>query len=118
MSVELEEVAIPTVSADAEADFAISAARATFGPESVREMEQPFTASEDFSWFLDRVPGAFVLLGACASDRDPASAPSNHSPFATFDDSVIDIGVQFETEWALQRLRAIAGLGCGPTVPI
>jgi len=110
-SVELEQVTIPTVSADAEADFAISTARATFGPESVRVMEQPFTASEDFSWFLDQVPGAFVLLGACASDRDPASAPSNHSPFATFDDSVIEIGVQFETEWALQRLRALTAFG-------
>ncbi|MEV4125496.1 M20 family metallopeptidase [Nocardia sp. NPDC049707] len=115
----LEEVAIPTVSADEEADFAITTARSQFGVESVRVLDQPFTASEDFSWFLDQVPGAFVLLGACTSDRDPATAPSNHSPFATFDDSVISRGVQFETEWAVRRLRALAApFRAGPASPV
>ncbi|MFI5717205.1 M20 family metallopeptidase [Nocardia sp. NPDC051750] len=107
-AVELDEVAIPTVSADAEADFAIATARNLFGQGTVDIMDQPFTASEDFSWFLDQVPGAFVLLGACPPDRDPAAAPSNHSPFAVFDDAVVERGVRFETEWTIARLRALA----------
>ncbi|MGW5382108.1 M20 metallopeptidase family protein [Nocardia sp. NPDC003963] len=105
---ELVEVAIPTVSADAEADFAVTTARRLFGDRGVEVMEHPCTASEDFSWFLDRVPGAFVLLGACPPDRDPATAPSNHSPYATFDDAVIERGIDFETEWALARLDRLA----------
>ncbi|MGW1737613.1 M20 metallopeptidase family protein [Nocardia sp. NPDC001965] len=104
---ELTEVAIPTVSADAEADFAIAAARRLFGATGVEVMDQPCTASEDFSWFLDRVPGAFVLLGACPPGRDPGTAPSNHSPFAVFDDAVIEQGIRFETEWAIARLAAL-----------
>ncbi|WP_228002806.1 M20 metallopeptidase family protein [Nocardia australiensis] len=107
-AVELEEVAIPTVSTDTEADFAMCTARDLFGPEAVRLMDQPFTASEDFSWFLDKVPGAFVLLGACTPGQDPAAAPSNHSPCATFDDGVLEMGVEFETQWALGRLQALA----------
>ncbi|MGW3277111.1 M20 metallopeptidase family protein [Nocardia rhamnosiphila] len=105
---ELIEVAIPTVSTEAEADFAIAAARRLYGDSGVEVMEHPCTASEDFSWFLDRVPGAFVLLGACPPGRDPASAPSNHSPFAVFDDAVIEGGIRFETEWAIARLDALA----------
>ncbi|WP_328395977.1 M20 metallopeptidase family protein [Nocardia sp. NBC_00416] len=110
-SVELTEVAIPTVSADDEADFAIATARRQFGHGAVEVMDRPCTASEDFSWFLDRVPGAFVLLGACPPDRDPATAPSNHSPFAVFDDAVIARGVRFETEWTIARLRTLANIG-------
>ncbi|MEU1980597.1 M20 family metallopeptidase [Nocardia sp. NPDC019395] len=110
-AVELDEVAIPTVSAAAEADFAIATARNLYGHAAVDVMEKPCTASEDFSWFLDRVPGAFVLLGACPPDRDPAAAPSNHSPSAVFDDAVIDRGVHFETEWTVARLRTLATSG-------
>ena len=44
--------------------------------------------SEDFSRVLAEVPGAFVFLGACAGD-DPATAPTNHSARARFDESVL-----------------------------
>ncbi|NKR65252.1 amidohydrolase [Rhodococcus hoagii] len=118
-AVELEDVAMPTVSADGEADFAIATARRLFGEDAVNVMDRPFTASEDFSWFLNRVPGAFVLLGACPADRDPGVAASNHSPFAIFDDAVIERGVHFETEWATVRLRQLAAnLQPGTAAPI
>ncbi|HEY3981823.1 MAG TPA: M20 family metallopeptidase, partial [Streptosporangiaceae bacterium] len=46
----------------------------------------PITGAEDFSFVLEEVPGAFVFLGACPPDADPAAAAYNHSPEAVFDD--------------------------------
>ncbi len=47
-----------------------------------------------------------VFLGATASDRDPATAPFNHSPEAVFDDSVLADGVALYAEFAIRALAA------------
>ncbi|MEV6982734.1 hypothetical protein AB0M95_15945 [Sphaerisporangium sp. NPDC051017] len=55
----------------------------------MRLLDSPVMASEDFSFVLDEVPGAFVFLGATPSHIDPARAEMNHSPRAVFDDGVL-----------------------------
>ncbi|WP_449283880.1 M20 metallopeptidase family protein [Leucobacter sp.] len=60
-----------------------------FGTERVEELDAPIMASEDFSFVLDEVPGAFVFLGATPPGIDPAAAEMNHSPRAVFDDAVL-----------------------------
>ena len=55
---------------------------------------------------LEEVPGAFVFLGACPPEADPAAAAYNHSPEAVFDDSVLPEGATLLTELALRRLAA------------
>ena len=50
------------------------------------------TGAEDFSYVLQHVPGAFISVGACPLDRDPETAPSNHSAEAVFDDAVLADG--------------------------
>jgi hippurate hydrolase len=50
------------------------------------------------------VPGAFIFLGACPPDRDPETAPTNHSAIAMFDDSVLAEGTALYAELALRRL--------------
>ncbi|MBV9293034.1 MAG: M20/M25/M40 family metallo-hydrolase, partial [Frankiales bacterium] len=67
-------------------------------------LPNPVTGSEDFSRVLDAVPGAMAFLGATPVDRDPATAPFNHSPEAAFDDDVIADGVAVYAEFARQRL--------------
>ena len=52
----------------------------------------PLTGSEDFSYVLEQVPGAFLMLGACPPDADPFTAPFNHSAEAVFDDAVLPDG--------------------------
>lgn len=86
-----------------EFDFVASTAKEVFGEERFQEMEHPIAGSEDFSRVLDRVPGAFVFLGATRG-ADPESAPSNHSPLAAFDDSVLPDGAALLAELALRRL--------------
>ena len=53
---------------------------------------------------LEALPGAFVLLGACAPGTDPDAAANNHSPAAVFDDGVLADGAALYAELALRRL--------------
>ena len=66
----------------------------------------PHTGSEDFSYVLEQVPGAFLMLGACPADADVGTAPFNHSAEAVFDDTVLPAGTALYAELALRRLAA------------
>ncbi|MFC5832173.1 M20 metallopeptidase family protein [Nonomuraea insulae] len=93
-----------TVNDQGEADFAGRTADELFGPGRYFVTPQPIMGSEDFSYVLEAVPGAFVFLGACPPDRDPATAPYNHSPEAVFDDSVLPDGAALYASLAFSRL--------------
>jgi len=69
------------------------------------------TASEDFSFVLDEVPGAMLFLGACPPDRDLATAGFNHNADAAFDDEVLRDGAVLLASLARRRLDAAAGGG-------
>ena len=66
-----------------------------FGPERYYEMPTPMAGGEDFASVLDVMPGAFIFMGACVDGVNPATAPTNHSNRAVFDDSVIPSGTAF-----------------------
>ncbi|WP_285596241.1 M20 family metallopeptidase [Actinomycetospora sp. NBRC 106378] len=92
-----------TVNDGAEAAFAARVAGELLGAERVVEMAHPEAGAEDFSRVLDRVPGAFCLLGAAVGDPD--RTPSNHSPRAVFDESVMSDGVLLHAELARRALE-------------
>jgi hippurate hydrolase len=93
-----------TVNHAAETAFAEHAATALFGRDRFHPMANPITGAEDFSYVLDRVPGAFLFLGACPPDRAPETAAYNHSAEAVFDDAVLSDGAALYAELALRRL--------------
>jgi hippurate hydrolase len=93
-----------TVNDAAEAAFALQTVTEVFGPDRAEQAQFPITGAEDFSFVLQEVPGAFVFLGACPPDRDPETAPTNHSAIATFDDAVLAEGTALYAELALRRL--------------
>jgi amidohydrolase len=95
-----------TVNDAAAVDFAAGAVAELFGGERFVRTPDPITGSEDFSYVLDEVPGAFIMLGACPPDADPATAPFNHSAEAVFDDAVLADGTTLLTELALRTLAA------------
>jgi amidohydrolase len=51
-------------------------------------------ASEDFSFFLNEVPGLFFNLGIVPKDQDPSKAAPNHSPNFYVDDKALVVGVR------------------------
>ena len=87
------------------AGFLGDVVRDVMGEERFVEMPNPVTGSEDFSRVLDKVPGAYMFLGACPTD-EPDKAPTNHSPRAVFDDSVLADGAAILAELAVRRMAA------------
>jgi amidohydrolase len=95
-----------TVNDGTELTFAAQTIAEVFGAQRFVAAPDPLTGSEDFSFVLEQVPGAFVMLGACPPGADPAAAPFNHSAEAVFDDGVIADGTALYAELALRRLTA------------
>jgi amidohydrolase len=93
-----------TVNDAAEAEFARAVAADVFGAARAVPKAYPMTGAEDFSYVLQQVPGAFISVGAVPLDRDPATAPSNHTSAAVFDDAVLADGSALYAELALRRL--------------
>ena len=92
-----------TINNSDHAEFVSKTAIELFGPDCYEPMETPIPGAEDFSRVLLEVPGSYMFLGACTSD-DFLTAPSNHSPLATFDDRVLCVGVEMHAELAIRAL--------------
>jgi amidohydrolase len=93
-----------TVNDEAETRFAARVAADLLGEDHYLPQPDPLTGAEDFSFVLEQVPGAYLMLGACPPGLDPATAPNNHAGDAVFDDSVLGAGAALYAELALQRL--------------
>jgi len=93
-----------TVNDQAEAEFAAQVVADVLGERRYIGQANPQAGAEDFSYVLEQVPGAFVMLGACPPGADPATAPFNHSADAVFDDAVLGDGAALYAELALRRL--------------
>jgi amidohydrolase len=93
-----------TVNDDNEQALAVDVVTDLFGADRFTLMREPELGAEDMSFVLERVPGAYLNLGACpVPDYD--QAPDNHSPRAAFDDSVLPDAAAWLTEVAVRRLR-------------
>jgi amidohydrolase len=75
-------------------------------PGQVREL-QKITGAEDFSFFANRVPGLFVIVGVTPPDQ-MATAASNHSPRFYVDESVLPTGARALAQLAADYLFANA----------
>lgn len=75
-----------------------------FGPDRYEHQRDPEAGSEDMSFVLQEVPGAYVNVSACPT-ADYGHAADNHSPRAEFDDSVVPDAAALLAELALRRLR-------------
>lgn len=93
-----------TMNDQAEFVFASGAVVSVFGEDRFMTTQNPITGSEDFSYVLAQVPGAFIMVGTCPEGADPATAPYNHSAQAVFDDAILADGSALYAELALRRL--------------
>ena len=75
-------------------------------PGQVRELPK-VTGAEDFSFFANRVPGLFVMVGVTPPDQ-MAIAASNHSPRFYVDETALPTGARALAQLAADYLFAKA----------
>lgn len=63
------------------------------------------TAAEDFAYFSQKVPGLYINIGVTPLDKDPATAPPNHSSQFYLDESGLPTGVRVMVQLAIDYLR-------------
>jgi amidohydrolase len=81
--------------------WAIGIARSLLGEDKVVEPKAPMMGAEDFSYVLQKVPGAMFMLGARPADQDPATAPMNHSNKVIYDEEAMASGAALYAAVAL-----------------
>ncbi|WP_114649627.1 M20 aminoacylase family protein [Pseudothauera hydrothermalis] len=84
----------PTVNTAAEAALCAEVARAVAGAEAVRTDARPSMGAEDFAYFLQKKPGAYVWIG-----NGPGEGGCTlHNPNYDFNDEIIVPGVAYWVE--------------------
>lgn len=62
------------------------------------------TGAEDFAYFARKVPSMYFRVGVTPPDRDPQTAPSNHSDYFYVDEKAIPIALRAMTQVAVDYL--------------
>ncbi len=73
-------------------DLGEAVARDLFGPEAFHRLASPIMGAEDFSYVLEKVPGAMFLLGVAAVGADWATLPGIHSSRMIVDETALPRG--------------------------
>jgi amidohydrolase len=93
-----------TVNDDDFAAFVLDVARELVGTDPVEPLKAPIMGAEDFSYVLQKVPGAMTFLGSVPAGIDPDSVPQAHSNLAVFDEEAMVVGVALHAAVALRHL--------------
>jgi hippurate hydrolase len=93
-----------TVNNEDKASFAADVATAVSGDRNVRIMDHPVMGAEDFSYVLNRVPGAMMFLGLMPEGMDIMKAAPNHSNRAIYEETQMRRGIAVYSSLALRHL--------------
>lgn len=93
-----------TVNDSPSADFALDVASSIVGDEKTARMPTPIMGAEDFSYVLEKLPGAMVFLGGTPAGMNPSTAPPNHSNRVKFDEDAMSTGIALYSAMALRTL--------------
>ncbi|WP_459616313.1 M20 aminoacylase family protein [Bordetella sp. 2513F-2] len=90
----------PLVNWEKETAFAAGVAREVFGDEQVEEDIPPFMGAEDFSFYLEKVPGCYFFLGNGEGEHRLASyhgmGPCQlHNSNYDFNDALLPVGATY-----------------------
>lgn len=98
---DLEKGYPPTVNSAAGEQLVKRACEAVLGADKYFQMPAPYMGAEDFSYLLERFPGAFVFLGTAPPDQEPQPC---HSSRMMLDEDALPSGVAMYAALALQEL--------------
>ncbi|CAF3468049.1 unnamed protein product [Rotaria sp. Silwood1] len=97
--VEYNRFGTPLVNHDEQTARAIKAAESLVGKENVEGYIKPLTAGEDFAYFLEEKPGAYMGIG------NGIGGGSTHAPTFIFNDECIPSGVGYWISLVQQELK-------------
>jgi len=98
----------PTINTPAETEAAVRAAKSAVGEQNVDENCSPMMASEDFSYFLGKIPGCYVFLGN-------GTHTHSHRSDYDFNDDILPVGIQYWGTLVEQELGRMPGHGDSET---
>lgn len=93
----------PTINDEGMTRFFVGVARNVLGVEKVFEMK-PLLGSEDFSCYLEKVPGCFAFLGA--KNVEKGITYPHHHPRFDIDEDVLPLGTALHVAAAVDYLRS------------
>ncbi|MGE5270471.1 MAG: M20 aminoacylase family protein, partial [Thiohalocapsa sp.] len=93
MTMRYERRYPPTVNSPAETELAAAAAAALVGADKVRRDLLPSMGAEDFAFFQEHKPGAYIWIG----NGDGAGQAMLHNPHYDFNDEILALGASY---WA------------------
>jgi amidohydrolase len=94
-----EEGYPPVVNDEAMVDFVLDVTKKALGEDRIAQID-PVMGGEDFAYFLEKVPGAFVFLGAGNGNDFP-----HHHPAFDIDEKALTQGTLLMTSLALEYLH-------------
>lgn len=95
----------PVINSPREAELARAAATKVAGERGLVAMEHPSMGGEDFSFYLEQLPGCYVRFGARQPDQPEISL--HHAQF-TVDEEVLKVGAAFFEQVARDAIRELA----------
>ncbi|MCF6193266.1 MAG: amidohydrolase [Kangiellaceae bacterium] len=101
---QFKTICIPLINAQEQAEYAASAAVKVVGEDKVERNMEKMLASEDFAYFLEKKPGAYILIGNSGEDHGGCMI---HNPHYDFNDQILIIGASFWIQLVEDRLSAI-----------
>jgi len=93
-----------TINHDDSANFALQVASDLLGADGAGRMPAPVMGAEDFSYVLQRTPGAMSFLGVCPPGESPARAHACHSNRMMLDEDAMTVGVAMYAALAIGHL--------------
>ena len=90
----------PLVNDTTEAEFIADTAATLVGEDNINRNGNLVMASEDFSYMLDRRPGAYIQIG----NGDPAGGCEVHNPGYDFNDAALPLGASLFARVAERKL--------------
>ncbi len=88
----------PTINTTKESQLVLETAQKLFGEAQVLSLTRPVMVTEDFSFFLEQIPGCFFLVGNGENSE-------LHTPYYNFQDSIIPIAAQVLMHTAIDFLN-------------
>jgi hippurate hydrolase len=92
ITVDIEPGYPPVVNSRREADLCYRTAREVVGDRGLMRMDHPSMGSEDFSYYLDEIPGCYVRFGARRHEHEYIPL---HSPEFDIDEEVLKVGATY-----------------------